>query len=81
MWVWKGRKWVPVEIYSLVNSLKLLKFFPMKGEKKERWLELCEQATTEQDPVKLLTLITEINRLLIEKEERLVKERTQGQSK
>jgi hypothetical protein len=44
----------------------------MQGEKKELWMELAEKATVEQDPVEMLKLITEINRLLIEKEERLV---------
>jgi hypothetical protein len=36
---------------------------------------LCEQASTEQDPVKLLKLIEEINHLLSLKEERLIKSR------
>jgi hypothetical protein len=35
-------------------------------------MKLAEQAAAKQDPVKLLRLITEINRLLLEKEERLV---------
>src|SRR6266571_3285573 len=43
----------------------------MDRETKERWLVLCEQAAVEQDPARLLTLITEINRLLEEKEERV----------
>lgn len=47
----------------------------MKGETKERWMVLCEQASTEQDPVKLLKLIEEINHLLSVKEERLIKSR------
>jgi hypothetical protein len=34
-------------------------------------MELCQQASTEQDADKLLKLITEINRLLDEKENRL----------
>jgi hypothetical protein len=45
----------------------------MEGEKKERWMELAERATVEQDPVEMLRLITEINQLLMEKEQRLVK--------
>jgi hypothetical protein len=45
----------------------------MQGEKKERWMELAERATVEQDPVEMLRLITEINELLMEKEQRLVK--------
>jgi hypothetical protein len=48
----------------------------MQGETKERWMELATLATTEQDPVKLLELIAEINKLLLEKEGRLVKART-----
>ena len=43
----------------------------MKGEKKELWMRLCEQAAVEQDPERLLQLTQEINRLLNEKEERL----------
>jgi hypothetical protein len=34
----------------------------------ERWQALCEQASTEQDPAKLLELVQEIN-LLLEAEE------------
>jgi hypothetical protein len=45
----------------------------MRGENRERWLKLAEEAATEQDPVRMLELITEINRLLLEKEERLVR--------
>ena len=38
---------------------------------KERWLQLCEQAAVEEDPVKQMTLVHEINRLLAEREARL----------
>ena len=38
---------------------------------KERWMELCQQASVEQDPKKLMILIAEIDRLLQEKEQRL----------
>jgi hypothetical protein len=38
-----------------------------------RWEELCKQATVEQDPEKLMELVKEIDRLLDEKHERLVK--------
>jgi hypothetical protein len=38
---------------------------------KERWMELCAQAASEQDPDKLLYLVQEINRLLEQKEARL----------
>jgi len=40
---------------------------------KERWQELCEQASKEQDTKKLLELTQEIHRLLQEKNERLGK--------
>jgi hypothetical protein len=47
----------------------------MQGPKRERWMELCEQAATEQDPEKLLSLTREINQLLEEKEQRIREER------
>jgi hypothetical protein len=37
----------------------------------ERWKELCKQAANEQDPHKLSELVTQKNRLLKEKEDRL----------
>jgi hypothetical protein len=43
----------------------------MRGEVKERWMILCEQAAEEQDPAKLLELVKEINDLLEAKERRL----------
>jgi len=43
----------------------------VQGKTRERWHELCEQAVEEQDPAKMLELITEINQLLQEKEDRL----------
>jgi hypothetical protein len=43
----------------------------MQGKKGERWRKLCEQAAVEQDPEKLLELAQEIERLLVEKEDRL----------
>jgi hypothetical protein len=43
----------------------------MQGEKKERWMQLAEQAAVEQDPEKLQLLVLEIDRLLEEKQNRL----------
>jgi hypothetical protein len=43
----------------------------MQGEKKERWMSLCEKAAQEQDSEKLMLLVQEITRLLDEKQERL----------
>jgi len=47
----------------------------MPYEKQERWIELCKQAETEQDPKKLMELVTEINRLLQDEENRRAKMR------
>ena len=44
-------------------------------ENREKWMELCEQASKEQDPEKLLALVQEINRLLETKQERLNKQK------
>jgi hypothetical protein len=41
----------------------------------ERWTELCRQASVERDPKKLLQLVTEINRLLAERQARLARGR------
>jgi hypothetical protein len=49
----------------------------MQGRTKERWEELCHQAAEEKDPKRLLELTTEVNRLLLEKEDRLTAKRTQ----
>ncbi len=48
----------------------------MKGEVKERWIQLCEQAAVEQDPERLIGLVQEIDRMLEEKEQRLLRERS-----
>lgn len=40
----------------------------MTDEKEERWFQLCQLASVEQDPEKLLALVKEINSLLEEKE-------------
>jgi len=49
------------------------------GKNKERWRELCEQASAEQNPDKLLELVREINRLLEEKKARIAS-KTEPQS-
>jgi hypothetical protein len=43
----------------------------MDQEKKNRCMQLCELASKEQDPNKLLQLFVEINRLLEEKNQSL----------
>jgi hypothetical protein len=47
----------------------------MRGERGERWRQLCAQAAEEQDPDRLMELIREINDLLEEKEQRLQQQR------
>jgi hypothetical protein len=49
----------------------------MRGPTKERWEELCHLAAEEQDPKRLLELTAEINRLLLEKEDRLIAQCTE----
>ena len=43
----------------------------MEGENRERWMRLCVEVADEQDSNRLLELISEIDRLLHEKEMRL----------
>lgn len=38
----------------------------MIGKQKEKWMEVCELAVKEQDPEKLMALVTEIDRLFEE---------------
>ncbi|MGB8785576.1 MAG: hypothetical protein WA718_05030 [Terriglobales bacterium] len=40
-------------------------------KKKEHWMELCELASKEQDPVRLSELIEAVNSMLLEKEDHL----------
>jgi hypothetical protein len=60
-----------IEQTRLGECAKYLLGGPMQGANKERWKVLCEQAATEQDPVKLHQLVKEINELLEAKEARL----------
>ena len=53
----------------------------MQGEKKARWERLCEQVSTEQDPVKMLKLRTEINELLMAKATPLLKAHSPAERK
>jgi hypothetical protein len=40
----------------------------MSSEHKQEWMRLCELASKEQDPEKLMELVREITRLLEERE-------------
>lgn len=50
----------------------------MQGPVRERWQQLCEQAANEQDPKRLMELVKEINRLLLDKQQRLQPHQTAG---
>jgi hypothetical protein len=54
------------------NSAEWYKNVAMKDN--PHWMELCQQASVEEDPEKMMELIREINRLLDDKEERLKRE-------
>jgi hypothetical protein len=43
----------------------------MNNQQKERWIELAEQASTEQEPQKLLKILEEINRALDKRRQEL----------
>lgn len=43
----------------------------MRGEKHERWMELCDKVAKEQDADKVLDLVKKLNAMLEEKERRL----------
>jgi hypothetical protein len=48
----------------------LLNWCRTTDQEKERWLLLCKQAATEQDPEKLMDLLAEVNRFLEAEENR-----------
>jgi hypothetical protein len=52
----------------------------MQGKVKEHWMQLCEQAAIEQDSEKLMALVTEINRMLDEKDRRLKRQPVNDES-
>jgi len=48
-------------------------------ENTERWMELAKLAATEQDPIKMLELVREVNELLEKKQKRLNREESEKQ--
>ena len=56
---------------DLRPTLARLEYVVMQVKTKEEWLQLCEQAATEEDSERLMALILQINRMLDEKEQRL----------
>ena len=63
----------PLVVGGLAFPLRFVRWrdTAMKGETRELWVQLCEQAAVEQDPNRLLELVTRINDLLEQKERRL----------
>ena len=52
----------------------------MQGENLEKWQKLCQDAVGEHDHVRLMELIREIDRMLLEKELRLQSTKGNGTS-
>jgi hypothetical protein len=52
--------------------------YAMQDKTKELWMQFCEQAAVEQDRDKLIQLVSQINRMLDEKENRLLRQRDQA---
>jgi hypothetical protein len=52
----------------------------MNSEHKQEWMRLCEMASKEQDPEKLMELVRQITRLL-EERETAIKARTSNSDK
>ena len=61
--------WLPMDVFVRTGTASLAEGTNME-EDEERWKKLCAQASVEKDPVKLIELVDEINRLLDEKEAR-----------
>ena len=49
-----------------------------REQSKEHWIQLCEQASIEQDPQRLLALVREINELLEKKHGALTRNKPMG---
>lgn len=52
----------------------------MSTDHKQEWMRLCELASKEQDPEKLMDLVREITRLLEERETAMKAKRTTSES-
>jgi hypothetical protein len=60
---------------SIQPFLSATEVYTMQGETREDWMKLCERAAVEQDPEKLIRLAKEIDRMLGDKEYRLLRKR------
>jgi hypothetical protein len=68
MTCWFGKSFARVGAVHPATAKAVEGYMP---EKSERWRRLCELASVEQDPEKLIQLVREINCLLEEKRKRL----------
>jgi hypothetical protein len=59
----------PAQIEPILSELRSALHEKIQGE--ETWMSLCERAAVEQDPKKLLELVSEINRRFQSREQRL----------
>jgi hypothetical protein len=59
----------PAQIEPIITELRAA--LQEKVQSEESWMSLCERAAVEQDPKKLLELVSEINRLFEAREKRL----------
>ena len=66
-----GKRFPSTNVEDILPGLSDASWCAMEGSIKERWLQLAELAAKEQDPVKLIELVEEINRALQEEEHRL----------
>jgi hypothetical protein len=66
--VWFGKSFARIEPVHPATAKAVEGYMQ---DKSERWRRLCELASVEQDPEKLIQLVREINCLLEEKRKRL----------
>ncbi len=60
---------------SIQPLLAATEVYTMQGKTREQWMHLCEQAAVEQNAERLIRLVKEIDQMLGEKENRLVRKR------
>ena len=61
----------PTKLRGERNTPVLWKGGAVMRENREEWMQLCEQAASEQDPEQLMTLVEQISVLLEAREQRL----------
>jgi len=59
-------------------AVRRREFTAMQGEDIEKWQKLCQVAVEEHDHLRLMELIREIDRMLLEKELRIQSTKAKG---